>query len=207
MGRDVLYSRTMRTTDRNPPRSWQEGRRLRAWERSHQGWTHQQIAQALGVTPGAISQGLKRAPWQGSAALRDHSAPGAKPVLRADQRAQVVPLLHAGAEACGLRGDGWTCRRVAQLIQDQFQVSSHPDPVGRLRRPLGWSPQRPGVRATQRDEAASAAWEAAGWPALNKRRSTKADQSSGEMKRAAPWWLGWCGPPRHVGTRPSSMCP
>ena len=179
MGRDVLYSRTMSTTDRNPPRSWQEGRRLRAWELSQQGWTQQQIAQALGVTQGAISQWLKRATLHGIEALRDHPAPGAKPLLSADQRTQLVTLLCEGAEAFGFRGDVWTCRRVAQLIKDQFQVSYHPDHVGRLLRQLGWSPQRPVVRATERDEAAIAAWYAEGWPALKKRRSTKAERSSG----------------------------
>lgn len=179
MGRDVLYSRPMRTTDRNPPRSWQEGRRLRAWEVSQHGWTQQQIAQALGVTQGAIRQWLQRATLQGVEALRDHPAPGAKPLLSADQRAQLVTMLLEGAEACGFRGEVWTCRRVAQLIKDQFQVSDHPDHVGRLLKQRGWSPQRPIVRATQRDEAAIAAWYAARWPALKKRRSTKAARSSG----------------------------
>lgn len=56
MGRDVLYFRPMSITDHIPPRSWQEGRRLRAWELHQQGWTQQHIAQALGVTQGAISQ-------------------------------------------------------------------------------------------------------------------------------------------------------
>src|SRR5215204_6462868 len=127
MGRDVLYSRHMKTADREPPRSWQEGRRLRAWDLYHQGWTQQQIAQALGVTQGAISQWLKRATLQGVEALRDHPAPGAKPLLSADQHTQLVTLLHEGAEAFGFRGEVWTCRRVAQLIKDHFHVSYHPD--------------------------------------------------------------------------------
>ncbi len=40
---------------------WREGRRRRAWELAQQGWKHQDIAAALGVTPGAVSQWLKRA--------------------------------------------------------------------------------------------------------------------------------------------------
>jgi transposase len=175
----MLYSWSMNTIDYNPPRSWPEGRRLRAWDLHQQGWTQQQIAQALGVTQGAVSQWLKRATLQGVAALRDHPALGAKPLLTADQHAQLVALLLEGAEAFGFRGEVWTCRRVAQLIKDQFHVSYHPDHVSRLLRQLGWSPQRPIVRATQRDETAITAWYSARWPALKKSRYEKAKRSFG----------------------------
>ena len=36
--------------------NWREGRRLRAWELHQQGWKQQEIADALGVTQGAVSQ-------------------------------------------------------------------------------------------------------------------------------------------------------
>jgi transposase len=169
----------MSTTYRKPPRSWQEGRRLRAWELYQQGWTQQHIAEALGVTQGAISQWLKRATLHGVEVLRDHPAPGAKPLLSVDQHAQLVALLLEGAEAFGFHGEVWTCGRVAQLIKEQFGVSYHPDHVGRLLRQLGWSPQRPIVHATQRDEAGIASWYAERWPALKKRRSKKAERSCG----------------------------
>jgi len=44
---------------------WREGRRRRAWERKAAGWKQQDIAAALGVTPGAVSQWLKRARRRG----------------------------------------------------------------------------------------------------------------------------------------------
>jgi predicted transcriptional regulator len=40
---------------------WKEGRRRRAWELSEQGWKQKDIAEALGVSKGAVSQWLKRA--------------------------------------------------------------------------------------------------------------------------------------------------
>jgi DDE superfamily endonuclease/Homeodomain-like domain len=40
--------------------NWREGRRLRAFELKEQGWKQKQIAQALGVTEGAVSQWMKR---------------------------------------------------------------------------------------------------------------------------------------------------
>jgi transposase len=169
----------MNTTDPKPFVSWREGRRHRAWELHQQGWTQSRIADALGVTQGAVSQWLKRATQTGVEALRDHPAPGPQPLLTPDQRAQLVHLLEQGAEAYGFRGEVWTRRRVAQLIRDQFGISYHPTHVGRLLRRLGWSPQRPLLRATQRDEAAIAAWYAERWPALKKRHSAKGEQLSG----------------------------
>src|SRR5438477_11053455 len=166
------------TTHPNP-QDWQEGRRLRAWELHQMGWKQTQIAQALGVTQGAVSQWLARADRAGVDALRAHPAPGARALLNPAQLAHLVDLLVQGAEAFGFRGAVWTRRRVAQLIRDQFGVSYHPGHVSRLLRQIGWSPQRPIRRATQRDEEAIAAWYSERWPALKKSPGEKAELSCG----------------------------
>lgn len=169
----------MSTTNRREALSWHEGRRRRAWELHQHGWKQCQIAEALGVTHGAVSQWLSRAARDGMAALRTHPAPGPQSLLSQAQRAQLVSLLEQGAEAFGFRGAVWTRRRVAHLIRDQFDISYHPTHVGRLLRQLGWSPQRPIQRATQRDEDAIARWYAERWPALKKRRGRPVGRSSG----------------------------
>src|SRR5690242_9097006 len=111
---------------------WREGRRRRAWERAQQGWTQQDSAAARGAPPGAVSQWLKRAREQGVAALRGHPAPGRQPRLTAEQVAQLPALLAPGPEAYGLRGQVWTCRRVAAVIRRTFGVAYHPGHVSRL---------------------------------------------------------------------------
>src|SRR6266581_4923417 len=93
------------------PHDWREGRRLRAWELHQQGWRQKDIAAALGVTPGAVSQWVKRASALGTTALRHRPAPGPQSKLTAEQRARVPLLLARGPEAFGFRGQIWTTKR------------------------------------------------------------------------------------------------
>ena len=158
--------------------SW-EWRRQRAWELHHQGWWQKDIAAALGVSCAAVCQWLKRAHTQGVAALRTRPRPGGPAKLTAEQRAQLPGLLARGAEAHGFQGDVWTASRVAEVIWRTFGVRYHRDHVSRLLRQAGWSRQQPITRATQRDAAAMQQWEAERWPALKKKRPTKATPSSG----------------------------
>jgi len=151
------------------PSDWREARRLRAWELHQKGWKQCQIAEALGVTPGAVSQWLKRAREGGVEALLAHKAAGPTPRLTAEQRAHLLELLKGGAEAFGFRGDIWTCSRVAKVIRREFGVSYHPSHVGRILRACGWSVQRPILRASQRDEEAIARWCKERWPEVKKR--------------------------------------
>jgi transposase len=65
---------------------WREGRRLRAWELHQEGWTQQRIAQALGVTQGAVSQWLRRVEEAGGVeGLYRRPPKGAKPKLTSEQ--------------------------------------------------------------------------------------------------------------------------
>jgi transposase len=161
------------------PHDWQEGRRLRAWALAQQGWPQRTIAAALGVTPGAVSQWLTRARAGGVAALRRRTSPGAPATLTPAQRAAVPALLAPGAAACGLRGGVWTAPRVAWLLEAHLGVRDHPAHVSRLVRALGWTPQRPLQRATQRDAAAIRRGWAERWPALKKGPAARGGPSSG----------------------------
>jgi hypothetical protein len=80
------------------------------------------------VTPGAVSQWLKRARDEGVEALRRHPAPGPRAKLAAEQLAQIPALLARGPEAYGLRGQRWTCKRVAEVIWRAFAGQVPPRP-------------------------------------------------------------------------------
>lgn len=169
----------MGTTTVAAPHDWRAARRLRAWELAQRGWKQREIATALGVTEGAVSQWLSRARLGGVEALRQRPRLGARPKLSPDHLARLPALLARGAEAFGFRGDLWTRPRVAAVIQTHFAVRYTPRHVGRLLRALDWSPQRPIRRATQRDPAAIDQWRTTRWPALKRGRSTKAAPSCG----------------------------
>ena len=155
---------------------WREGRRFRAFELKQEGWSQQRIAEALGVSKGAVSQWMKRAREGGGVeALKRQPAPGARPRLSEEQRHKVAELLARGAEAHGFRGELWTCERVAIVIRREFGVSYHPAHVSRLLKALRQSLQKPKRRAEQRDEEAIDNWKEEKWPSIKKGRSRKAE--------------------------------
>lgn len=147
---------------------WREGRRLRAFELKNEGWKQKEIAEALGVTEGAVSQWMKRAREEGVEDLKHKRPPGALPRLNEIQHARLKELMSRDAEAYGFRGKVWTCARVAELIRKEFGVSYHPAHISRLVRALGLSLQKPMRRANQRDEEAVKRWKEERWPELKK---------------------------------------
>ncbi len=102
---------------------WREGRRQRAWELKEHGWKQHDIAVALGVTAGAVSQWRKRGRERGVEGLRRHPAPGRQPRLTSEQLAQLPALVDRGPEAYGFRGQVWTCKRVAEVSRRTFGVT------------------------------------------------------------------------------------
>jgi transposase len=189
----------MPTSISKPTSDLREWRRLRAWELARQGWRQRDIATALGVTEGAVSQWLKRAREGGPESLRRRIAPGPPHRLSAEQRGRLPMLLARGAEAYGFRGAVWTARRIAIVIQQEFGVRYHPSHVNRLVRALGLSVQVPEVRAAQRDPTKVAAWFADHWPALEKKPATKRARSSESTNPASTF----C-PPGSAPTRPKA---
>ena len=147
---------------------WREARRRQAWELKQPGWRQKDIAQALGVSEGAVSQWFKRVTQDGEEALASHPPPGPTPKLSEEQRQQIPELLAQGAEAHGFGGDVWTSGRIRDVIARQCGVRYHRDHVRKLLRAMGLSYQQPIERATQRDEERIAAWVKGCWPGIKK---------------------------------------
>jgi transposase len=92
-------------------------------------------------------------PRGGPEALRERPRPGAPRRLTTAPLARWPALLHQGAEAYGVRGQGWPCGRIAAVIRLACGLSDHPVHVGRLCHALGWSPPKPARRARQQKGA------------------------------------------------------
>ena len=163
----------------NPtPTTGKEARRLQAWRLKQQGWPQRQIAAALGVSEGAVSQWMKRAREAGPEALRRRPPPGAPRRLSPDQLARLPEVLQRGPAAYGFRGELWTRTRIAAVIRLAFGVSYHPRHVGRVCQAMRWTPQKPTRRARQRDEAAIVQWREERWPAIKRGRKPSSRRSS-----------------------------
>jgi transposase len=165
----MRYTDSMNEKKTKQPNDWREGRRLQAWELKQKGWKQKDIAEALGVSKGAVSQWFKKADSAGVEGLRKRKGGGPKPRLSAEQLSQLPALLSQGAEHFGFRGDVWTRARVATVIQQIFGVTYSRTHVGWLLDKIGWSWQKPLTRASQRNEAAIERWRSEIWPEVQKK--------------------------------------
>jgi transposase len=161
--------------EKKPTRDdWREKRRFRAFELRLEGWTYDEIAEALNVSKAAVSQWMKAVNEEGEAGLRATPRKGAVRKLAKAELAFLPEVLSLGAEAFGFHGEIWNCGRIAWLIERVFGVSYHPAHVSRLMKELTWTPQLPAPRAQQRNEEEIARWRAEVWPQLKKKRGAKA---------------------------------
>jgi transposase len=133
---------------------------------SRQGWRQRDIAAALDVTEGAVSQWIAVAEQGGLRALAGRPRPGRPCRLNDEQRGRIPDFLWHGAEAYGFRGEVWTCLRVVDVLEEEFGVRYSKSQVSRLLKALGWTPQIPVTRAIQRNEAAIRRWQAETWPQI-----------------------------------------
>lgn len=144
-------------------RQW---RRLRALRLRGRGWPRWDIAEALGVTEVSVSRWLAHARIGGEAALLSRPIPGRPAELSSAQQRMIPEFLWHGPEAYGFRGSVWTCARIGKVIEEEFGVTYERSQVSRLLKRLGWTPQAPIQRASQRDEAAIEYWRSVTWPRL-----------------------------------------
>lgn len=141
-----------------------------------QGWLPVRIAEALGVTRGAVSQWLKLYREKGIEALRYKKISKKPARLSPPQRAELVAMLSQGAENFGYAGQIWTQARVGELIERKFGVCYHLNHVGKILKACGWTYQKPVLRASQRNDEAVKQWCAERWPELKKKPRKKAEQ-------------------------------
>ena len=153
------------------PSDCREARRFRAFELKQDGWKQTDIAEALGVSEGAVSQWIKKAREEDKEALKTEPRPGRPPKLSDEERTERLPeLLEKGPEHFGFRGEVWTRKRVRNVIKEEFGVEYDVSQVGRILDQIGWSRQKPDHRSDKRDEKEIEEWKEEEWPRIKKSR-------------------------------------
>jgi len=158
---------------------WQTDRRLRALALYEKGWQQKSIAEALGVSKGAVSQWIKRAKSvpaeQQAEALRVKRSSGRPPMLTAALKKDLSSLVDQGAEAFGYVGAVWTASRVQAVARRELGLRMGVTTVKKFLHEAGYSVQKPEVGATQTNAKAVAGFRG-GWSNLKK----------GQPKQAQP---------------------
>jgi transposase len=141
-----------------------------------------EVARTLGVATQVVYRW--RQAWQrgGEQALASKGPAGPKSRLTQEQLDELVAALLKGPIAQGYTTQLWTLPRVACLIKDLTGVEYHPGHVWRILGSLGFSCQRPERRAIERDDQAIGQWKPVHWPAIKKKRPSKAAKSSSSTK-------------------------
>ena len=156
-------------------RDWQTHRRLQALVLYNKGWQQKTIAEALGVSKGAVSQWLKKARGlseaEQSAALQGRKSSGRPPCLTSKQQRQIASLVDKNAEDFGFIGAFWTAKRVMAVARRELGLVVSVSTVVRCLKAQGYSPQKPERVAREQNERQIAGFRG-GWANLKKGQST-----------------------------------
>lgn len=138
-----------------------------------------EVARELGVSRQAVSVWARQLAEVNGAVGKLKGRPLGRPKrLDAAQCELLSRALVAGALQAGFATELWTVKRVRAVIKREFGVEYSQTGCWELLRSLGFSPQMPEKRATQRDEQAFVQWKRKTWPALKKKRAASAERSS-----------------------------
>lgn len=166
-------------------RARREQVRLAAAELIEAGASDREVASRFRVTRMSANRWRRALAAGGRAALASKGPGGARCKLSPAQLRELEAVLDAGPAAWGWDEDQcWTLARIAEVVRARCGVSYTLAGLDLLRHRAGWSVQVPARRATERNEAAIAAWKEATWPVVKGRRRTWAPGSASKTSPA-----------------------
>lgn len=145
-------------------REERERRRVRAATLFKKGVSHAEISRRLGVSPAAVTQWRHAYARGGKKALLSKGHPGFPSKVTPDKRARVKAEILRGPLAHGYPTNLWTLPRLGAVLRKIVRVQFSDAWVWNIVRDLGFTPQKPQVKAKQRDEQAIAGWRTATLP-------------------------------------------
>lgn len=149
-------------------REEREKRRAKAATLFKKGVSHADISRRLGVTPAAVTQWRNRYAHGGKRALASKGHSGFPSRATPEKRARFKADILKGPLAHGYPTNLWTLPRLAAVLAKITRVKYSEVWVWNIVRDLGFTPQKPQVKAKQRDEKAIAGWKTTTLPRLKK---------------------------------------
>ena len=145
-----------------------ERRRRRAAQLLESGESPTTIAKFLACSRSSVYR-WKDDARAGPRGLAAKPHPGRPRLLTDEQLPQLERMLLKGPTAHGWSTHLWTGARIALLIKRRFGVRYTPDHALRVvKKRLGWSCQKPSLRARERDETEIKRWKREEWPRIKK---------------------------------------
>ena len=149
-------------------REQREKRRSKAAMLFTKGIAHAEIARRLGVTPAAVTQWRKSYAHGGKKALASKGHSGFPSKVTPEKRSRFKAEILKGPLAHGYPTNLWTLPRLAAVLAKITRTTFSEVWVWKIVRDLGFTPQKPQVKAKQRDEQAIAGWKTTTLPELKK---------------------------------------
>ena len=145
-----------------------ERRRLAAAEDLLKGISQWDISCKYNVNPSSVCRWNQMLQEHGKEGLRQRKAPGNPSKLSQEQQQDLREILLNGAAVYGYKTDLWTLRRVAEVIKEEFGITYNFYSLSDVLHRMGFSPQKPKRKATERNEATVRTWLADHWTKAQK---------------------------------------
>jgi len=148
-----------------------EWRRRLAVARVGEGYSIVEVADFLDVDPRSVRRWLAAFRQDGASGLQAQAVPGRPRKLSTSQEKIVRHWLADCPTHHGFATALWTAPRLAQLIEQEWDIHVHPDYLTTWLRQRGYTPQKPRRVAREHNDAAVARWLAQDWPRIKKKHA------------------------------------
>lgn len=140
--------------------------RMQSIELLNRGKNVNDICTVLGIKKSAVYNWINSYKSSGISALKKKIAPGAAPKLSIKERNTLLLMLERNPEEFGFDNPLWDCRKIQQLIYENFKKKIHISNIWRLLQRAGLSSKKPQKEARERDETEVKKWINEEWPKI-----------------------------------------
>ena len=149
-------------------REKRETRRKEAGTMFRQGKTQAEVAKKFRVSRAAACKWHAIWDKEGMKGLDSKGPPGFASALTGKKKKKFKKAILKGPLSHGYDTNLWTLNRLAEVLKKTTNVAFGPVRTWQVVRELGFTPQKPQLKAKERDEDAIAAWKTRTLPGLKK---------------------------------------